>query len=190
VPYVGRPGLSPALAALIALGRIRKRHRVLDVGCGHGTDALLLARWGFRNVEAIDPDRDAIAVARRKATRWRLGSRVRFQHARAERLTQLFPERSFDVVLHTLVANNLRKDKDRHFREVAAVMDPEGLLLCHERVTRRFENARPDGVRPLPELRRHFDLSPGISTHLAELPSGASGPQYARVVLWLGTPKG
>src|SRR5688572_4053880 len=80
VNYVGRPGLSPAVAALIAQGRIRTRDRILDVGCGSGTDALTLARWGFRRIDAVDPDKRAITTARARATRARLNGRVTFHH--------------------------------------------------------------------------------------------------------------
>ena len=187
--YAGRPGISPALAALIALERIRKTDRVLDVGCANGTDALLLARWGFRNVTGIDPDAAAIGSARSRATRTRLGKRVTFHHAGAERLTELFPRDHFDVVLHTLVANNLTKGKELHFREVAAVMKPTGLLVLHERIDRGSENSDPGKFPALRSLRRYFDLSIGVTTQLAEHATGRKGPAYARVVLWLGRPR-
>lgn len=189
VQYVGRPGISPALAALISLGRIRHSHRILDVGCGTGTDAILLARWGFRRLDAIDPDRGAIAAARTRATRARLSRRVRFHRGPAERLSRLFAPKTFDVVLHTLVSNNLTRDRERHFREVASVLKPGGLLLLHERVTRAYENGPPGRVQALAALRRHFELGPGVATHLAEHPTSRKGPAYARVVLWLGRPK-
>jgi len=43
---------------------------VLDVGCGYGTDSLLLARLGCR-VIAIDVNEDYIAVARQRLEHWR-----------------------------------------------------------------------------------------------------------------------
>lgn len=187
--YVGRPGISPALAALIALGRVRRGNRILDIGCGTGTDALLLAKWGFRRVDGIDSDPEAIATARGRATRAGLSGRVRFRPLAAERLTEAFPGNTFDLALHTLVANNLVKDKERHFREVAAVMKPRGLLVLHERVGAAQQNARPGRVGPMTALRRHFDLTTGVATQLAEHPSGRKGPAYGRVVLWLGSPR-
>ena len=187
--YTGRPGISPALAALIALERIRKSDRILDVGCANGTDALTLARWGFRHVVGIDPDRDAIGTARGRATKTKLANRVAFHHLGAERLTEMFPHAHFDVVLHTLVANNLTKGKEQHFREVAAVMKPTGLLILHERISRGYDNAKPGKFPALRALQRHFDLSAGVTSQLAEHPTGRKGPQYARVVLWVGRPR-
>jgi SAM-dependent methyltransferase len=186
VDYVGRPGISPALAALIALGKVRRRDHILDVGCGTGTDALLLARWGFRHVVGVDPDGPAIGAARSRAARARLGRRVRFHAIGAERLSETFAKGSFDVVLHTLVANNLKGDKGEHFRELAAVLKPDGLLVLHERVMRRHETGRPGKFPPLAALKRYFDVGAGLATHLAEHDAGRRGPSYARVILWIG----
>lgn len=187
--YPGRPGLPGAVAALVADGRIRRDHRILDVGCGTGTDALLLARWGFRKVEGVDPDAGAVAIARRRATRLGVSKRLRFQQASAETLDETFPPGSFDVVLHTLVANNLGRGKERHFRGLARILRPGGLLVLHERVLAREENARPDRVPPLAALRRHFKVGPGVATHLAEWTGRDGDPGHARVILWLGRPR-
>lgn len=184
--YAGRPGISPAVAALIALGRLRPGHRVLDVGCGTGTDALTLAAWGFRDVTAIDPDARAIGVARGRARR--RGLEADFRVAAAEDLLALFGARRFDVVLHTLVANNLRGDAQEHARNVAGVLHRRGLLVLHERIRRADADAAPGELAPLAAFGRHFDLGQGVTTHLAEFPDGR-GATHARVVLWLGRPR-
>lgn len=186
VPYAGRPGVSPAVAALVALGRLRAHDRVLDVGCGTGTDAITLARWGFRDVVGVDPDARAIGVARARATR--LGLDVAFEALAAEDLLARFGPRRFDVVLHTLVANNLRGDAGEHARNVAGVLRRGGLLVLHERIRRDDEAAAPGELRPDAAFERHFDLGDGVTTHLAEFPDGRGGT-HARVVLWLGTPR-
>jgi SAM-dependent methyltransferase len=186
--YAGRPGLSPAVAALVALGRIRRRDRILDVGCGKGTDALTLAAWGFIRIVGVDPDARAIATARARATRLGLRGSARFEALPTEGLTERFGPRRFDVVLHTLVANNLRDGLDEHFRSVAAVMRRDGLLVLHERLNWRDENAAPGTVAPLDAVRKWFTLTPGVTTQLAEHPTGR-GPPYARVALWLGKPR-
>lgn len=186
--YLGRPGLPPAVALLVATGRLRPRHRVLDVGCGTGTDALLLGAWGFRHVVGVDPDARAIAAAKARARRRGLDGTVRFERAAAEDLVERFGPRRFDAVLHTLVANNLREGIDRHFAAVAAVLKPRGLLVLHERLAAADENAPPGQVAPLEELTRWFRLTPGVTTQLAERRVAGAAP-HARVALWLGRPK-
>lgn len=183
--YGGRPGISPALALLVATGQIGRGDRILDVGCGTGTDALLLARWGFRHIVGVDPDARAIATARARATRMGLSRRVRFEALGAESLPEAFGRNAFDVAMHTLVANNLRRAKDAHFAGIAAVLRKEGILLLHERIGRGWENVAPGRVKPLAAVRRHFDLSPGVTTQLAERRE-AAGPGYANVALWVG----
>lgn len=172
----------------MATGQLRRRDAVLDVGCGTGTDALTLASWGFRRVVGIDPDAKAVAVARARATRRGLGRAVRFERMGAEDLLDAFGPARFDAVLHTLVANNLRTGLAKHFRNVAAVLRPDGLLVLHERLNWRDAGAAPGKVGPLAAARRHFRLTPGVTTQLAEFPTGR-GPPYARVALWLGTPR-
>jgi ubiquinone/menaquinone biosynthesis C-methylase UbiE len=173
---------------LIARGEVRKDQVVLDVGCGTGTDAILLAKWGFRRVVGIDPDRGAIAIARRRASRMRLNKRVRFLAVRAEELGQHLPPRSVDVVLHTLVVNNLSdEDEDAHFAEIARTMRPRGLLVLTARTWGTAHNVAPGQVPAGDALPRHFDISPGVTTHLAE--QGKFTPPYAHVAVWLGRPR-
>jgi SAM-dependent methyltransferase len=185
VPYLGRPGISPALALLIAEGRLRPKDRILDVGCGTGTDALLLARWGFRHVVGIDPDRRAIATARQRAARLGLADRVRFEALGAEGLPEAFRPRSFDVILHTLVANNLEEGHEVHFEAVAGVLRRGGTLLLHERLNPADRRAAPGEVPALEAVKRWFRVSPGVTTHLAEGSGRSRG--HALVAVWVGT---
>jgi ubiquinone/menaquinone biosynthesis C-methylase UbiE len=133
----------------------------------------------------IDADRGAVAIARRRAARMRLQDRVRFIAAPAEQLEDHFRPASVDVVLHTLVGNNLdERDDAAHYRAVARVMKPRGLLVASMRTVGREENLAPGRVVPPPALRRYFRLTPGVTTQLAE--HGGFSPPYARVALWVG----
>jgi 2-polyprenyl-3-methyl-5-hydroxy-6-metoxy-1,4-benzoquinol methylase len=86
------------------LGELRDKH-VLDVGCGDGSNALLLASRGAR-VTGIDISPRSIQLASERARLAGLEERVRFLCAPLE--VADFPEGSFDVIwgdgiLHHLI---------------------------------------------------------------------------------------
>jgi SAM-dependent methyltransferase len=98
--------------------------RVLDVGCGAGSNALYLARQGF-HVSGIDVAEDAIAVARGRAHR--AGLEIDFQVADALRLP--FPEGHFGGAIdigcfHTLPPRLRRA----YAKELARVLRPRRSL--------------------------------------------------------------
>jgi len=70
---------SPELAALVAARTLRKKAKILDVGCGGGLDAIFLAQCGF-NVIGVDISSAALRIAERRAEEayvevdWRLGN--------------------------------------------------------------------------------------------------------------------
>lgn len=190
VPYAGRPGVSPAAAVLIALGDIRADDRILDVGCGTGTEALLLAEWGCKSVTGIDLDSGAIGIARGRATKRKLTDRVTFHTMDARDIPERLPGTHFDVILHTLVANNLERDElVPHFEALARIIHRKGIMLMQERVTHHDENGPPDSFPPWEALADRFHVSPGVSTHLPERRHAPSAPDHARIVLWVARPR-
>jgi ubiquinone/menaquinone biosynthesis C-methylase UbiE len=118
--------------ALVAAADVRAGQRVLDVGCGTGYFARLLARAvGPRGlVVGIDPSSAMIAYARRRAGR---AGTCRFQVGTAEALAS--PAERFDVVVSSLVLHHL----------------PEDLRLPALREMRR--TLRPGGTLPVAEAR-------------------------------------
>ncbi|WP_224243243.1 class I SAM-dependent methyltransferase [Hyalangium gracile] len=87
-----------------ALGELSDKH-VLDVGCGDGTNAILLASRGAR-VTGIDISPRSVRLATERARRAGLEDRVRFLCSPLE--VAEFPEGSFDVIwgdgiLHHLI---------------------------------------------------------------------------------------
>jgi ubiquinone/menaquinone biosynthesis C-methylase UbiE len=116
--------------ALIAAAGVQPGQRVLDVGCGTGYFARLLARavgpGGL--VVGIDPSPEMIAYAGRKAGR---ASDCQFQVGTAESLD--FPAEHFDVVVSSLVLHHLPEDlRVPALREMRRVLRPGGTLLVAE----------------------------------------------------------
>lgn len=120
----------------LTLAAIQPGERVLDVGCGTGTLALAARRLAGDTgyVAGIDPSAEQIARARAKAARRRLP--VAFEIAVIERLP--FSDRSFDVVLSTLMMHHLPASLKRQgLAEIARVLKPGGRLVIADFVRRQ-----------------------------------------------------
>lgn len=71
--------------------------RVLEIGCGLGTDTMNFARAGAR-VTAVDLSSASLALARRRAEVYGLQDRVEFVEADAERLSEFVAPAEYDLV--------------------------------------------------------------------------------------------
>lgn len=102
--------------------------RLLDVGCGTGTLAILAARLGGfgARVSGIDPAPRQIARARAKARR--AGLDIDFRQGVIEDLP--FGEAGFDAVTSTLMMHHLPDDlKAEGLAEIARVLKPGGRVV-------------------------------------------------------------
>ena len=109
-----------------ALGRLTPGERVLDLGCGAGTDSLVAAQMvgAEGRVVGIDMTPEMLAQARSAAEE--MGApNVEFVEGEAERLP--FVDESFDVVVSNGVID-LVPDKDAVFAEIFRVLRPGGRL--------------------------------------------------------------
>ncbi|WP_214319819.1 class I SAM-dependent methyltransferase [Nonomuraea sediminis] len=97
--------------------------RVLDAGCGQGTQALRLAARGHR-VTALDSSADLLGLLRREIEP---GMDVRVVHADLDRMGELFEPGSFDVVLCHGVLMYF-DDPDPLIAALARVLAPGGML--------------------------------------------------------------
>lgn len=116
--------------ALIAAAGVQPGQGVLDVGCGTGYFARLLARAVGPEglVVGIDPSPEMISYASRKAGR---PSNCRFQVGTAESLD--FPAERFDVVVSSLMLHHLPEElRVPALREMRRVLRPGGRLLVAE----------------------------------------------------------
>ena len=112
---------------LVVAAGVRPGDRVLDVGCGPGYFARMLARTvGSKgSVAGIDAAPEMIEYAARKASRL---ANCSFQAGSAEALP--FPDASFDVVVSSLVMHHLPADvRLQAAREMRRVLRPGGTLL-------------------------------------------------------------
>lgn len=112
-------------SALVEQSGMRRGHRVLDLGSGTGTLAILAARQTGSEVVGIDADSDIVEIARRKAET--AGERVRFDEGSATELP--YEDSSFDRVVSTLFFHHLTDaDKRATLRQVVRVLRPGGAL--------------------------------------------------------------
>jgi 2-polyprenyl-3-methyl-5-hydroxy-6-metoxy-1,4-benzoquinol methylase len=71
--------------------------KVLEVGCGIGTDTINFARHGAQ-VTALDLTEKSLEVARQRAKIYGLEDRIRFVQADAERLCDFVPIEPYDLI--------------------------------------------------------------------------------------------
>ncbi|MFI6322675.1 class I SAM-dependent methyltransferase [Nonomuraea sp. NPDC050556] len=97
--------------------------RVLDVGCGQGTQALRAAAQGHQ-VTALDASRDLLDLLEQDI---QPDMRITTVHAPAERLTELFEPGSFDAILCHGVLMYF-PDPDPLLADLATLTAPGGLV--------------------------------------------------------------
>lgn len=130
---------------LLTLGRLERVHRdiaarveagdrVLDLGCGTGALAVLLARKGAE-VSGIDISPPMLSQAARRVREEGLEDRVALRELGAVDLDTAFPDASFDVVTSTLVFSELSADEiDYTLAECQRILRSGGQLLIADEV--------------------------------------------------------
>jgi cyclopropane fatty-acyl-phospholipid synthase-like methyltransferase len=124
---IGHP--QPAFRALIQSGEI-KPGRALDIGCGRGDNAIMLAMSGC-DVTGIDLAKDAISDAKAKAIERHV--KVNFAVGNVLEMDQLFTEAGFDVVIDSGLFHAMMDEERSVFaRQVHMVLRDRGkyLMLC------------------------------------------------------------
>ena len=111
---------------LIEQANILPGHRVLDLGCGTGTLAMMAKQTQPSAIVAgLDADPDMLKVANYKKNQLKLD--VKFDVGFTNALP--YPDASFDRVLSSIMIHHLKTpDKEKTAREVFRVLKPGGEL--------------------------------------------------------------
>jgi SAM-dependent methyltransferase len=100
--------------------------KVLEIGCGIGTDTINFARFGAE-VTAVDLSAKSIEVASQRARVFGLEDRVRFFQANAEQLAETLPPETYDLVYSFGVIHHT-PHPDRVLEQIRKYVKPGGTL--------------------------------------------------------------
>jgi ubiquinone/menaquinone biosynthesis C-methylase UbiE len=140
--------------------------RILDVPCGQGRHAHLLAEAGY-DVDGLDYSKDLLALARRRGT----GKTLRYTRADMRKMPARWSRR-FDAVVNLFTSFGFfahPSDDVRVIREFARVLKPGGVLIWHggsrDGVMARFlERDWWTSQKTLFAQEREFDPLSGLLT--------------------------
>lgn len=136
---LGRLG---TIKQLIARNFVAEGMRVLEVGCGTGTLAAMMAKQGA-TVAGIDASPTMLALARQKIAANDLAERVTLKHMDATLIADRFPPASFDLIVSTLAFSEFSPDEQRYVLEACArLLAPNGRLLIADEVIPSSRPAR------------------------------------------------
>jgi ubiquinone/menaquinone biosynthesis C-methylase UbiE len=160
-------GVDGLRRTLLDQAALEPQHRVLDVGCGTGSLAVLIKqRHPTVTVVGVDPDRKALARAQRKATR--TAALVRFDVGFADALG--YADGTFDRVFSSMMFHHLESSvKERSLREIRRVLRPGGRLELLD-----FWSAQAHSHGPLSRLiHSHAQLKDNVEGRMLDLMSAA-----------------
>jgi len=123
-------GGQPATQKLLGMCQLEATNQLLDVGCGGGNTACLIAEQYDSLVQGIDISEVMIAKANERRRRLGLEAKVDFRVADVFELP--FEDNSFDLVVVESVLTPLPGDKMKAFLEMVRVVRPGGRIAVNE----------------------------------------------------------
>lgn len=111
-----------------------KGKKVLEIGCGLGTDTVNFARAGAQ-VTAVELSEKSLELARKRAEVFGLTDRIRFFSGNAEELSRFLPQEQYDLVYSFGVIHH-SPHPDQIVRETFRYLKPGGqmrIMVYHHR---------------------------------------------------------
>jgi 2-polyprenyl-3-methyl-5-hydroxy-6-metoxy-1,4-benzoquinol methylase len=130
--------VEPHIPAFADFERWRGK-RVLEVGCGIGTDSINFARAGA-NLTAVELSGESLRIAAERAEVMGVADHIRFVQANAEELTSALDYEPYDLVYSFGVIHHT-PHPERALAEMRALMAPGGtlkLMIYHRRSWKVF----------------------------------------------------
>jgi len=130
--------VEPHIPGFAEFGRWRGK-RVLEVGCGIGTDSINFARAGAQ-LTAVDLSAESLRIARERADVMGVGDRIDFRQANAEELTSVVDDGPYDLVYSFGVIHHT-PHPEAALRQMRALIAPGGtlkLMVYHRRSWKAF----------------------------------------------------
>lgn len=149
-------GIDPIADTMRKLaGIVRRSDRVLDTCAGLGYTAIRAAALGARFVVSIERSPAVLAIARENpwSAAWFSDPAILRVRGDSAELAELFPDRSFDAVIHDPPRFSLAGElySDRLYRALRRILSPRGRLFHYV--------GKPDsgyGARLFPSIERRL----------------------------------
>jgi ubiquinone/menaquinone biosynthesis C-methylase UbiE len=125
-PLLRLLGADKTKRRLIEQAQIKSGFRVLDIGCGTGSLAVLIKKSHPEvEVSGVDPDPAALSISKRKANR--AGLSIEFDRGFSDHLS--YPDESFDRVFSSFMFHHLEPgERAATLREIGRVLKAGGSL--------------------------------------------------------------
>jgi 2-polyprenyl-3-methyl-5-hydroxy-6-metoxy-1,4-benzoquinol methylase len=137
--------VEPHIPAFAEFDRWRGK-RVLEVGCGIGTDSINFARAGA-DLTAVELSNESLRIAEQRADVMGVADRIKFVQANAEELTTTLTDGPYDLVYSFGVIHHTPRP-ERALAEMRALTAPGGtlkLMIYHRRSWKVFSIVAAQG---------------------------------------------
>lgn len=142
--------VEPHIPAFAQFERWRGK-KVLEVGCGMGTDTINFARAGAQ-VTAVDLSTESLALAKQRTKVFGMEDRISFYQANAEELTLYVPAGKYDLIYSFGVIHHTPRP-DRAIEQIKQFMDISSELRMMLYAKNSWKNAMIDAGFDQPEAQ-------------------------------------